>query len=65
MGSVLRITQYGAITWRVQQSNYESWEEVTTRSPWGEMIAAKRWKSETQCVLVCELDGDSQRRNIK
>lgn len=32
-GPVLRITQYGAITWRDQQSNYESWKKLTTRSP--------------------------------
>lgn len=41
-GPVLRITQYGAITWRDQQSNYESWKKLTTRSPKGEMIAAEK-----------------------
>lgn len=66
-GPVLRITQYGAITWRGQESNYESWEELTTRSPQGEMIAAKKIGKGAlvcKCVLVCEHDGASQRGNI-
>lgn len=65
---VLRITQYGAITWRGQQSNYESWEELTTKSPWGEMIVTKKMEkgdSVCKCVLECEHDGESQVRNIK
>lgn len=49
-GPVLRITQYGAITWSGQQSNYESWEELTIRSPWAEMIAAKKMeKGDSVC----------------
>lgn len=65
-GPVLRITRYGAITLRGQQSNYESWEELTVRSPWAEIIAAKEMGKGVlvcKCVLVCEHDGESQRRN--
>lgn len=52
-GPVLRFTQYGAITWRGRQSNYESWEKLTTRSPWGEMIAAKKMEKGKVYVSVC------------
>lgn len=58
----------GPLHGKGQQSNYESWEELTTRSPWGEMIAAKKMEKGDRvckCVLVCEHDGESQRRNIK
>lgn len=60
---MLRITQYGAITWRGQQSNYESWEELTTRSPWRAVIAAKKMEKEdsvSKCVLVCDSEPEKE-----
>lgn len=58
---MLRITQHGAITWRGQESNYESWEKIDNKIPRGRNDSRlKSQESQLVCVSMREPQNEYQ-----